>query len=236
MRKREKVFIALCDHNHNVHDEVLRFLKAYEEEKNVRCILTHIYATSELLSLRKPFDILLLEIDMPETDGIEAAFRLKDKGMDCKIILLTGRVDRFKEAFKIGAIRFVTKPVEKEELFEAIDAARMHVEGRGMVEVFLDGRPYRIMQREITYIMANGSETKVFTRNYSYRSENTLVGWKEQLDESLFSLCHRSYLVNLSQIAYIEKAAAVLKTGEKVPVARRKEKELLQRHMERDRE
>lgn len=231
MRKEEKVYLALCDNDRHIHAEVRQLLQMYEEERNVICVLNQIYSTEELISVQDSFDILLLEMEMPEMDGMEAARRLQDSGIDCKIIMLTCRADRFKDAFKIGAIRFVTKPIEKEEFFEALDAARMHVEGSRRVQVFLKGRAYYIMQREIIYIMANGSETKIFTDQYVYRSGTALNGWKEQLDERLFFLCHRSYLVNLSQIAKIEKTDAILKTGEKVQIARRKYKELLQAHM-----
>lgn len=229
--RKEKFYLALCDNDPHIHNEVRKLLQVYKEERNVICILTQIYSTAELISVQDSFDILLLEIEMPEMDGMEAALRLKDRGIDCKIITLTCMTDRFKDAFKIGAIRFVSKPIEKEEFFEALDAARMHVEGSRRVQVFLEGRAYYIMQREIVYIMANGSETKIYTSQYVYRSGTALSGWKEQLDERLFFLCHRSYLVNLSKIAKIEKTDAILETGEKVQIARRKYKELLQAHM-----
>jgi len=234
MEQKEKVYIAVCDDEEYIHDEIRQFLEIYGEEKNVDYILNHFYSASELLSFQLPFDILLLDIEMPEMDGIEAAFRLGNKGMDCKIIMLTCRVDRFKDAFKIGATRFVTKPIEKGELFEAMDDARMRMSGRGMVRVFRDGRSYSVMQKEIVYIMADGSATKVFTEKCEYRSENALSRWEEQLDKRIFFLCHRSYLVNLSKIVQIEKSVAILATGEKVPVARRKYTGLLHAYMEFD--
>lgn len=234
MEQKEKVYIAVCDDEEYVHDNIRQYLEIYGEERNVDCILNHFYSASELLSFQNPFDILLLDIEMPEMDGIEAAFRLEEKGMNCKIIMLTCRVDRFKDAFKIGALRFVTKPVEKGELFEAVDDARMRMAGREMVRVSRDGRSYSVMQKEIIYVMADGSATKVFTEKCEYRSENTLSCWEEQLDKRIFFLCHRSYLVNLSKIAQIEKAIAILTTGEKVPVARRKCTELLHVYMEFD--
>lgn len=234
MRKLEKVYFAVCDGSLLVQNEVRQLLGVYGEEKKVNCVINQITSTAELFSLQEPFDVLLLEMDMPETDGIEAALRLRESGADCKIIVLSGRTDRFKDAFKIGAIRFVTKPIEKEEFFEALDAARVCVEGRGRVQVFLRGRPYHIMQKEIGYIMANGSETRIFTEHHEYRSGIALSGWSEQLGGQLFFLCHRSYLVNLSQVKKIEKSSAVLRTGERVPIARRKQKEFMQALIERE--
>lgn len=233
MRKNEKVYIAACDKDSHIHDEVHRFLKEYEEEKKVSCALTRIASTAELLSFQESFDILLLELEMPEMDGMEAALRLRERGVGCKIIVLTCRADRFKDAFKIGAIRFVTKPIERGEFFEALDAARICVAGRRVIQVFRNGCSCHIWQREVVYIMANGSETKIFTKKQEYRSGTALSAWQELLDERLFFLCHRSYCVNLSKITKIEKNVAVLETGERVPVARRKRKELLQAYIEK---
>ena len=72
-----------------------------------------------LLNETEEIHILLLDIDMPVMDGIEAVAALKKSGRQCNIIMLTSKRERFKDAFKIGATRFVTKPIEKDELFEA---------------------------------------------------------------------------------------------------------------------
>lgn len=234
MEQKEKINIAVCDDEQYVHDEIKRFIRTYAEEKKIEYCLSHLYSANELLSFPNFIDILLLDIEMPEMDGIEAAYKLNDKGMDCKIIMLTCRTDRFKEAFKIGAIRFVTKPIEKIELFEAMDEARVRMIGHEMVQVSCDNRSYSIMQKDIVYIMADGSSTRIFTQKNVYRSENTLSGWEKILNKKIFFMCHRSYLINLSNITQIDKSTAVLTTGEKVPISRRKRTELTHAHMEFD--
>lgn len=77
----------------------------------------HIYSAQELLSFQKEIDFLLLDIDMPKMDGIAAARILNARGIDYKIVMLTSKSERFKEAFRIGAFRFVTKPVSEELRF-----------------------------------------------------------------------------------------------------------------------
>lgn len=49
--------------------------------------------------IAKKIDLLFLDIDMPEIDGIEAGKLFRNKNEDCKIIMLTAQSDRMREAY-----------------------------------------------------------------------------------------------------------------------------------------
>lgn len=67
-------------------------------------------------------DVILLDINMPKTNGIEALRRLKDLGIDSKIIMLTIHDDReyLLETMKIGANGYVLKDSDGDSLIKAI--------------------------------------------------------------------------------------------------------------------
>lgn len=226
--------IAVCDDEAYVHDTMRSLLESYTQMKGVNCEVSHFHSAQELLQSDREPDLLFLDIDMPDMDGIEAAHILNARGMSGKILMLTSKVERFKEAFKIGAFRFVTKPIEERELFESLDEAREHMAGMERITVYRDGAPYEVIQRDILYIMADGDATRILTRDRDYRSERPLKKWARELDERIFFLCHRGYLVNLGKLERIEKEVAYTVTGEKVPIARRKRTALLQAYMEYD--
>ena len=223
--------LAICDDEQYVHDIVRGLLDDYTEEKGISYEMHHIYSAQELLSFQEEIDFLLLDIDMPKMDGIEAARILNARGIDYKIVMLTSKAERFKEAFKIRAFRFVTKPVFKEELFEAVDEVRERMIGRDRIQAYQDGVLHEIVQRDILYLMADGNAVQIFTERQEYRSEKPLREWAEELDERMFFDCHRSYIVNLGKIVEIEKDMAVMLTGEKVSIARRKRTRLQQSFM-----
>ncbi len=191
----------------------------------------HIYSAQELLSFEEEIDFLLLDIDMPKMDGIEAARILNARGINYKIVMLTSKAERFKEAFKIGAFRFVTKPILAEEFFEAVDEVRERMTGMAKIQAYRDGVLYEVVQRDILYLMADGNAVRIFTKHEEYRSEKPLKEWAKELDERVFFMCHRSYIINLGKIAEIEKDLAILTSGEKVPIARRKRTDLQQSFM-----
>lgn len=219
---------AICDDELHVHDAVKRLLDGYAKGQGISCEMHHIYSAQELLSFEEENDFLLLDIDMPEMDGIEAARILNARGINYKIVMLTSKTERFKEAFKIGAFRFVTKPISEEELFEAVDEVRERMVGMDRIQAYRDGVLYEVMQRDILYLMADGNTVRIYTEREEFRSEKPLREWIEELDGRMFFDCHRSYIVNLGKIAEIGKDTAVMFTGEKVPIARRKRAEIQQ--------
>ena len=169
-------------------------------------------------------DGLFLDIDMPELDGIELGLQLREKNVFYKIIMLTAREDRYREAFKINAFRFISKPVRREDFDEAILALCQSLDNDTEVSVYKNRKEYKIAQKTITFIESKNSETRVYTEKYEYRSEMSLKSWMEILDEKSFYQSSRSYIVNMRYVKEIEKKQIRLKTGELVECARRSKK------------
>jgi len=182
----------------------------------------------ELLESERKIDMLFLDITMPGLDGIETARELNERGISYKIVLLTGKTEYMKEGYKVGAFRFVTKPIMEQEFFEAVDDVRYCMLGREEITVYRDRIPYRLRQRDILYIASDGAQTIICTKEMSYRSEKSLKEWEEQMDAKLFVQCHRSYLVNLSKIDRIEKSNLYLYGKYKIPVSTRRKKSVEQ--------
>ena len=226
--------IALCDDEQHIHDIVGDMISDYTNGAGVFAELSHYHSADELLYADSEFDCILLDIDMPGMDGIELARKLKERGCDSKIVMLTGRVDRFKEAFIINAFRFVSKPVDDKELYNALDDVRKQLAGNNTIKVFRDGISYEIAEKDVSFFEADGSATLIFTNDSEYRSEKSLSEWMSILDNNLFFQCHKSFIVNLGKIERIDKVVAIMNNGDKVSVSRRRHKALLYTYMEYD--
>lgn len=230
----EIIYIALCDDEKHVHEKIEEVLNKYSKERNCELRGLHFFSAKDLLDSEEEFHILLLDIDMPQMDGIEAAFHLKQQGKKCKIIMLTSKQERFKEAFKIGAYRFVTKPVEINELYEALDDTRYTLIGCQETQLKFNHVPCKVVQRDIDCIEASKDYVKVYIGKKICESDRTLKSWKEELDARLFIGCHKSYIVNLESIQQVKKNFLILENGKEIPVARRRRADMLQTFMEYD--
>ncbi len=74
----------------------------------------------------KSYDAIILDLAMPEMDGIETLKRLLADNPDLQVILLTGHATLAKgvEAIKLGAMDFLEKPAEIQKLMEKIEQAK----------------------------------------------------------------------------------------------------------------
>ncbi len=228
------IYIALCDDEQYVHERVDKMVKEYFAEKDCDYGIVHFFSAKELLESKEKFNVLMLDIDMPDMDGIEAAQRLAEQDRQYRIIMLTGKPERFKEAFKIGAYRFVTKPVDKDEFNEALEDVARLLMGCCKIQVRFQNKLCQFFQYNIDYIEACGDYVKIYIDNKIFESDRTLKSWKNELDDRLFAYCHKSYIVNLEKVKQICKNKLVLKNGKEISVSRRRYGEVMQKFMEYD--
>lgn len=219
--ENKQLLIGLCDDDKYVYNQMKELLSEYSITNDININLIYYESAKQLLEQKDDLDVLLLDIDMPEMDGIEAGQKIRKRNIEYKIIMLTARIDRFKEAFKIGAYRFVSKPVGKEELFGVIDDVKESMLAYQKVYVHRDGLKYCIAQKDIIYVEANGSSTLVFTINSEFRSEKTLLDWNGELNNSIFFQCHKSFIVNMGMIEEVQKNVIRMVNGDKVALSRR---------------
>lgn len=234
MKINTQIKVGICDDEKSVHEEVTRLIHNYCIKNNISIELVYFETAQKLIDSDIVLDLLLLDIEMDKLDGIEAAYKLRNRGMDYKIVMLSAREDRYREAFRIGAFRFVPKPIDQDEFFKAIDDVFEHMIGLERVSVFRDNIPFNIMQKDIVYIEANRSSTLIYTHTMDYRSEESLNSWMKLLDNRIFFRCHKSYIVNMGKIENIEKDIVLLVTGDKVKISRRLKTPLINAYMEYD--
>lgn len=176
-----------------------------------------------MLAQIEKYDLVFLDIEMPQMDGIDVGLKIQKKNPNCRIIIASGREDRFKETYKITPLRFISKPFEKEEVREAIQAYINQWIGMEKIEVFRERKSYWVCQKDIQYIAAYRSSVEIYVNNVLYRKDITLNRMEELLDARCFFKVHKSYLVNLFWVtAYEDKNIWIEKI--KLPLSRRQQK------------
>jgi len=77
---------------------------------------------------RKPFDVVLLDLKMPEMDGVEVLGEIKKNWPETEVIVITGypALETAKQAIRLGAYDYLSKPVGPDEVMNAANGAMQH--------------------------------------------------------------------------------------------------------------
>lgn len=169
-------------------------------------------------------DLLFLDVEMPDMSGLELLRTLKDRPLT---ILVTGKASYAAEAFELNVVDYLIKPFSLSRVLVAVAKARelLQVRNSGIntVEkehIFIkDGKMIRkILLDDVLWIEAKGDYVKINTMNGSFVVHTTLRNLEEKLSGGEFIRIHRSYIVPVGKIDYIEDGAASIQ-GNSLPVS-----------------
>jgi two-component system, LytTR family, response regulator len=192
--------------------------------------------------------LVLLDIKMDDGTGFDL-LRLCDS-IDFKLIFITAYEKYAVQAFRFAAVDFLLKPVNPEELSEAVKHAETLIQEHFTTQLQALEENFRtdIRQKKkivlktlenihlveiqnITYCESDGCYTVVhLIDGGKIMISKTLREFDDMLCDSSFYRVHKSYLINLSHINRFEKQEGgyiILSSGDKVPVSFRKREELL---------
>lgn len=220
MKLKTAIKVAICDDEKEMLDQLKMMLETLMSEKNVPCQIHCFLSGMDLLAGADIFDLVFLDIEMPEVDGIETGLALRRKNPKCKIIMASGMVERMKEGYKLQALRFITKPYEMPELEEAVTEYCNRLIGMEEVAVYKDRQMYSFKQRDIAYLASVDSYIEISVNGILYRKKTSLRIMERELDERCFFRIHNQYIVNLYYVNDYKKGIVFLKEKE-LPVSRK---------------
>ncbi|HTM94063.1 MAG TPA: LytTR family DNA-binding domain-containing protein [Flavisolibacter sp.] len=170
-------------------------------------------------------DLLLLDIEMPEMTGFDLVKKLGNSKP--LIVFTTAKKDYAVEAFELNVVDYLVKPIALPRFKQAVDKAQealdsnkqeVKVEDQGFVFVKDNGILKRIAIDDIIFLEAMGDYVKVHTLQKFHVVHATLKSIEEKLPSSKFIRVHRSYIVAINKIDYIQEGTiSIGKTT--IPVA-----------------
>lgn len=170
-------------------------------------------------------DLLLLDIEMPGMTGFDLVKKLGNSKP--LIVFTTAKKDYAVEAFELNVVDYLVKPIALPRFKQAVDKAQealdsnkqeVKVEEQGFVFVKDNGILKRIAIDDILFLEAMGDYVKVHTPQKFHVVHATLKSIEEKLPSSKFIRVHRSYIVAINKIDYIQEGTiSIGKTT--IPVA-----------------
>jgi two-component system KDP operon response regulator KdpE len=152
-----------------VDDEppIRRFLRTSLAAQGYQVLETESGSAALDLIARNPPDVIVLDLGLPDLDGVEVIRRLRERGSSVPIVVLSSRTDETGkvEALDLGADDFVTKPFGMDELLARLRAAQRHrLQEQGERPVFRSGNLAVDLVRRV--VTVRGEPVKLSPREY----------------------------------------------------------------------
>ena len=215
--------VAICDDNQTDAEYVAELLSDWAKEQGY-IVQAERFPSGESFLFRyadeKSYDILLLDIEMAEMDGVALAKKVRQDNESVQIVFITGYPDYIGEGYEMAALHYLMKPVGREKLFAVLDRAVANLQKKKRTIVLpVDGEMLRLAVEEIQYVEAFSHSVSVVTKSGIYEVKKSLLEMENLLGEG-FVRCHRSYLAGLRFVARLSKRAVILDDGTELPLSR----------------
>ena len=213
--------IAVCDDEpvmcRRLEQMVAFGLEQWDEPFRIICY------TNAIQFLHSPldYDLVFLDIQMPNLDGIGLAKRLREKEFEGVLIFVTVQKEYMLDAFEVEAMDYLCKAVDECRLERALERSLRRL--RRKEERYLTIRTMNwcrnVKLKDIYYCEV------VNRKIYLHMKDGVLeyygkIKEVEQQTAPDFIRCHRSFLVNPEHLSEYRNGQAVLENGEQVPVSK----------------
>lgn len=198
------------------------------EEIQVDCFSS----ADEFIEYNKIYDILLLDIEMPGTSGIELANQISDE--KTLIIYITNYSSHMENAFGINVFKFITKDKWEDKIEKIIEEAITYVKNHEDVQFKTDVGLHVMKQKDIIYFTYYRKNIYLYTKSREYVIKSTsLEQMMTMITSSSFIQVNRDSVVNKNYIKAMKGLNLELKYSDTVlEVSRRRKVEVLEAFME----
>lgn len=157
----------------------------------------------------EPVDVLFLDINMPEVSGLSL---LRSLARPPLVVFTTAYAEYAVDGFELNAVDYLLKPFSFERFMKAVskllDQQRLRQGPSSVLPTYLlvrtDGKTYKLAFEDLHYVHARGDYVKMHGRGKTLVCKDSLKRLSEQLPPEQFVRIHKSYLISLAQVQYIE--------------------------------
>jgi DNA-binding LytR/AlgR family response regulator len=215
-------------------------LKYFEDRKdlyNIQPNFTIFKNGEEFLKTYIPgkYNIVLLDIYMNKLTGIDVAKQIAALDKNCSIIFFTTSDEHMLDGYGVHAVGYIMKPVSDNipALYKAMDYAASKLEmDKSGINVTTDYGKLYLYYKNILYIDSIDRTLYVHLADTVLKILGKYKDYQDIfLSDSRFLECYRNVIVNMDYIDTPLDCDFILKSGEKLPISRRKKTTVMESYM-----
>ena len=212
--------IALCDDEEIFLEETAKYCEQYFTDKGIEYEITK-YSEGRKLLAAEEYDIVLLDVEMPEMNGIEIKRYIEGQRGGTRIVFISSYPEAMPDAFGDNVSGFLVKPVAYEKLCRKLDEVLAKIKRDNRFIMCDTGEEQvKVFTKDIMYIEARGRYTEIHKADgNAMKLVSRSIGDYEKEDCEDLVRCHKSYIVNLEYVRSV-KSEVRFKNGVELPLGR----------------
>lgn len=221
---------AVCDDEEDQCRQIAALLKNYlDSHSDLQGQVMTFCSGDALLAQAEEqggFDLYILDILMPELNGIDTGRQLRALGDGGEIVYLTSSNDFAADSYDVRAFFYLLKPMEEAKLFQILDGAVEKLNRRrncAIVVSTADGSR-RILLEQIRYVERVGRCMHYSCTDGTVDSQSIRVPFREMaaplLADPRFYLCGASFVLNFQHVIGVNGRTALLDNGQTIALPR----------------
>ncbi len=222
--------IAIVDDDSNDIRALKEMLERYFKESGEDYCLAEFHDGSQLMLDYSPkYDIVFLDIDMKELNGMAAAKRIRMTDESTAIIFVTRMAKYAIKGYEVSALDFIVKPLDYYSFALKIKRALNYVAAnrKKLIELKVGPDIQYVDENDIKYVETLSHYLIYHTVKGDFKLLGSLKSAAEQLSAESFVLCNRCYLVNLRYVSEVSDNA-VRVDSDMLIISRYRRKEFIQ--------
>ena len=215
--------IVLCDDEKLILQQLCTYTEGVLAELRLDHEITAFDQPLELMQVLKSenVDILLLDIDLPQVNGMEIALELKKLKHPPLLIFVTCHESLVYESFQYQPFDFIRKSCyEKDLKLSLLRAMKQLADKKKDYVIEQPEGITRLLLSEILYFESCANYLKVVTDNNIYQQRKPLQNVEAELKDFGFVRIHRGYLVNQRVVQILKSDKVILSNKEELPIGR----------------
>ena len=226
--------IAVCDDDKKDIARLKKLIEAYDADNNIGFSVSEYESGTEMLkavSSGEDVNIIFLDINMDDMDGLSVAKKIREEMDDVPIVLVTAFMTYALDGYKVKASRFLIKDDLDKTFDECMDDICKDIRKKSKTIAFncVEGE-MRLKASDIILIETSGHKNLIKLKNETYQIYEKLDVLEEMLKGYGFLRTHNSFLVNMAHIRGINSYVLTLDDGRQLPVPKARYKQVRQEY------
>lgn len=218
--------IALCDDDSPFVSKITGLIQSLlQNSTDSPVITTYINPTAlmDAISDGERYDVYILDVEMPEQNGLEVAKHIRQFQPNAALLFLSSHLNYATEGYKVQALRYVPKLDLENALPEALEQALATLEKTDTRSIMVQHyQNYtRILYKDILYVQKMQRSIQIVTdRQGNFKDNRGIKELFSEFNDPRFIFTDRAYFVNLDYVQELDGSWLVLTNEDRVPISR----------------